>query len=207
MIELHRMSTYLFVGLGNPGEDYERTRHNIGRMALASLADELGAPDFDVEKGAQSLLTRAKAGKHDVWMALPETFMNKSGFAVAYLARVKKIKPENIVVIHDDMDLPAGVAKMSFARGDGGHNGVKSVIRQLKTNEFVRVRIGVSPATASGKTRKPSGEDKIIRFLTGVAIKDSDMKTFKKVFKRVNASLETLLTKDRGEAMKVCNTQ
>ncbi len=200
------MATFLFVGLGNPGSDYERTRHNSGRMALQFFADQHNAGDFEMEKGAQSLLSRVKIGKHDVWMALPETFMNKSGSAVAYLATKKKVKPEHIVILHDDMDLPAGTTKMSFARGDGGHNGVKSVVRQLKTNEFVRVRIGVSPSTASGKIRKPQGEDKIIRFLTGAAIKDDDMKVFKKVFKRVNESLELLVTKDRGEAMKVCNT-
>jgi PTH1 family peptidyl-tRNA hydrolase len=196
---------YLFVGLGNPGEEYERTRHNIGRMAVVSLAAELDAGEFEMEKGAKTLLSRAKVGKHDVWLALPETFMNKSGLAVAYLAAKKKVKPENIVILHDDMDLPAGMTKMSFARGDGGHNGVKSVVRQLKTNEFVRVRIGVSPESAKGTARKPKGEEKVIKFILG-KIKDDDLKAFKKIFKHVNGALMTLIEKDRGEGMKECNT-
>lgn len=200
------MSVFLFIGLGNPGEEYQKTRHNVGRLALHAFADELGAAGFDMEKGAKALLSRVKVGKHDVWLAMPETFMNKSGVAVAYLAAKKKVKPENIVVIHDDIDLPIGTTKMVFARGDGGHNGVKSVVRQLKTNEFLRIKIGVSPATAKGVARKPHGEDKIIRFLTGAPIREEEMRIFKKMFRRINGSLELLLTEDRGEAMKECNT-
>ena len=199
------MSTFLFVGLGNPGEEYENTRHNIGRMALRSLSDELGADDFELEKGAKALLSRAKAGKHNVWMALPETFMNKSGLAVAYLASKKKIKPENIVAIYDDIDLPIGTTKMSFARGSGGHRGLESIIKALKTRDFVRVRIGVSPESAKGAARKPKGNEKVIKFILG-KIKDDELKMFKKIFKRVNGALQTLLEMGRGEAMKECNT-
>ncbi len=196
---------YLFVGLGNPGEEYERTRHNIGRMALQGLALEFGAEDFEMEKGAKALVSRAKVGKHDVWMALPETFMNKSGSAVVYLATKKKVKPENIIVLYDDMDLPMGTARMAFARGSGGHRGVESVIKALKTKDFLRVRVGVSPETPTGKLRKPHGDEKVIKFILG-KIKDDDLRAFKKVFKHVNGALLTLLEKDRGEAMKECNT-
>ncbi len=197
---------YLFVGLGNPGEEYDRTRHNIGRMALQSFHDEVEGEDWETEKGAKSLLSRVKVGKHDVWMAMPETFMNKSGSAVAYLATKKKVKPENIVVLYDDMDLPMGTARMAFARGSGGHRGVESVIKALKTKDFLRVRIGVSPETPTGKLKKPHGEEKVIKFILG-KIKDDELKSFKKIFKHVNGALNTLLEGDRGEAMKECNTQ
>jgi peptidyl-tRNA hydrolase, PTH1 family len=196
---------YLFIGLGNPGEEYERTRHNIGRMALQSFAESHDADVWETEKGAKSLLSRTKVGKHDVWMALPDTFMNKSGLAAAYLASKKKVKSENVIVLQDDMDLPIGTTKMSFARGSGGHRGVESIIKHLKTRDIVRVRIGVAPTTPTGKLKKPRGEDKVITFILG-KIKDDDLKAYKKAFKRVNDALMTLLEKDRGEAMKVCNT-
>jgi peptidyl-tRNA hydrolase, PTH1 family len=196
---------YLFVGLGNPGEEYKRTRHNIGRMALESFHNEVGGSEWEMEKGAKALLSRAKVGKHDLWMAMPETFMNKSGSAAAYLVAKKKVKAENIVVLQDDMDLPAGVTKMSFARGSGGHRGVESIIKALKTRDIVRVRIGVSPETPSGKLKKPKGDDKVIKFIIG-KVKDDELKVYKKAFKRVNEALHTLLEQDRGEAMKVCNT-
>jgi PTH1 family peptidyl-tRNA hydrolase len=199
------MSTFLFVGLGNPGEEYERTRHNSGRMALQAFSASRGADAWETEKGAKALLARTKAGKHDVWMALPDTFMNKSGLAVAYLASKKKVKPENIVVIYDDMDLPMGTVRMAFARGSGGHRGLESIIKALKTRDFVRIRIGVSPETPTGKLKKPHGDEKVIKFILG-KIKDDDLKTFKKMFKHAGAALDTLLEKDRGEAMKECNT-
>lgn len=199
------MTTFLFVGLGNPGEEYARTRHNIGRMALHSFALQQGADAFEIEKGAKSLLSHAKLGKHDIWMALPETFMNKSGLAVAYLAAKKKVKPEHIVVMYDDMDLPVATVRMAFDRGDGGHHGVESVIKHLKTRAFARIRIGVSPETTSGKLKKPRGDDKVHSFLLK-PLRETDLKDYEKVFTRVNDTLATFVEKGREAAMQQCNT-
>lgn len=194
----------LILGLGNPGAEYEKTRHNIGRLAVEAFAKYLGVDDWGADSKAQSYIAGAKIGKTPTTLALPETFMNKSGLAAAYLLKTKKVKPENVVVVYDDMDLPAGTIKIAFDRGSGGHRGVESIVKHLKTKAFVRVRIGVSPTTPSGKLRKPSGEDKVVRFLLS-KMKEADEKLFKKVFKTTNEALETIVVEGRGKAMNVFN--
>lgn len=194
----------LIIGLGNPGAEYEHTRHNIGRMAVEAFAKHLNCDDWGSDSKAQSLIAGTKIGKTPTTLALPETFMNKSGLAAAYLSKTKKVKPEHVVVVYDDMDLPAGIIKISFDRGSGGHRGVESIIKHLKTKEFVRVRIGVSPTTPTGKLRKPSGEDKVVKFLLS-KMKDADEKIFKKVFKTTSEALETIVIEGRGKAMNTYN--
>lgn len=192
------------IGLGNPGDEYEKTRHNIGRMAVESFAQSLGGLDFERDTKAQSLVAQGSVGKTKVFCALPETFMNKSGLAATYLLKTKKVKPENMVVVYDDMDLPTGTIKIAFDRGSGGHRGVESIIKHLKTKAFVRVRIGVSPTTPTGKLRKPSGEDKVVKFLLS-KMKDADLAAFKKVFKTTNEALTTIIEAGRVRAMNQFN--
>lgn len=121
----------LIVGLGNPGKEYEKTRHNAGFRAI----DEL-----------------LKNKKEGTVLAKPQTFMNNSGQAVFDLAKYYKLKPENIWIIHDDIDLPVGSFKMAKNRGSAGHKGVESVIKYLKTKNFNRIRIGICPKTGKPKT-------------------------------------------------------
>lgn len=134
---------HLIIGLGNPGEQYKGTRHNIGRRVVAALGAELGLGDFSFDKKANALVLEGKIGKEKIALALPDTFMNKSGSAVKQLAKSYKIKPKGCFVVHDDVDLPVGRIKISFARNSAGHKGVESVMRALATNEFYRVRIGI----------------------------------------------------------------
>lgn len=199
-------TTYLIIGLGNPGEEYAKTRHNIGRLAVEVFADSIGMEDWKPDSAARSLVGQGSLGSAKIICALPETFMNKSGLAAAYLAKAKRVKLENVIIVHDDMDLPAGAMKISFDRGSGGHRGVESIIKALKTREFVRVRVGVSPTTPGGKLRKPVGEDKIIRFLTGATIKDDEFKVFKKVFKKTSEALMMIVEEGREKAMNVFNS-
>ncbi|OHA47723.1 MAG: aminoacyl-tRNA hydrolase [Candidatus Terrybacteria bacterium RIFCSPHIGHO2_01_FULL_48_17] len=133
----------LVVGLGNPGEEYEKTRHNAGRNAVIKWQKKEGLRQFSENSKQRSLITEGRIGGTKVITALPETFMNKSGVAVAALVKYYKIKPDAIVVVHDDADLPLGTLKIVFNRGSGGHKGVKSVMRALKTEAFVRIRIGI----------------------------------------------------------------
>ncbi len=195
---------YLVVGLGNPGEEYEGTRHNVGRMAAERVAKDADATPFKADKGSQSMLAQGKRGKGSLVIALPDTFMNLSGKAASYLAKTKGVPAERTVVIHDDIDLPLGSMKVSFGRGSGGHRGVESIIKALKTNEFVRIRVGVCPATPSGKLRKPSGDEKIKDFLLG-AFKKNEEVLLKKMLKRVSEAVKVLVNDGRPAVMNEFN--
>jgi len=195
---------YLIVGLGNPGEKYEDTRHNTGRMFVDFLHGKEDFSDWEFEKKAVAQFAKGKIGKKAVFLTQPDTFMNKSGSAVAYLSKTKKIKPEHVIVAYDDIDLPLGGLKVSFDRGSGGHRGLDSVIKQLKTRAFVRFRFGIAPHTPSGKIKKPTGEDKVLHFLLG-KYKANDMTALKKVFKKAHEALEVLITEGKEKAMSQFN--
>ena len=132
---------YLVVGLGNPGEEYTRTRHNVGAETVELLAKRHGA---NLRKGKE----RARADQvrvDDVLVALavPLTYMNDSGLAVVALARRYSVDPEQIVIVHDELDLPVAALKVKAGGGLAGHNGLRSIKSHLHSDEFLRVRIGV----------------------------------------------------------------
>jgi PTH1 family peptidyl-tRNA hydrolase len=192
---------YIIVGLGNPGGEYETTRHNAGRMAVEAYAKKEGGKDvvWRDDKKANALV--ARVGKDT--LVLPNTFMNKSGSAVAkYVKSVKAAK--NLVVVYDDLDLPLGRIKVSFARSSGGHNGLKSVARAVKTDEFIRIRIGVSPHTPKGVTKKPTGEEAVLKFILGkFAPKEAD--ELKKTIKLAVEALSVIRDEGHVIAMNKCN--
>ncbi len=131
----------LVVGLGNPGDAYERTRHNLGFMVLDRLASRY---EISVDtKKKKSLIGRFRLGKERVMLLKPQTFVNLSGEAVLYMASFLRIMPENIVVVCDDTNLPLGHIRIRKYGSSGGHNGIKSLIQFLKSDNFPRVRIGV----------------------------------------------------------------
>jgi len=135
----------LFVGLGNPGAEYEATRHNAGFWWINGLADKLGAR-LAPERGYQALVARVnppQAPAGPVWLLEPMTFMNRSGFSVATLARFFKIEPQQILVVHDELDLQPGQAKLKFGGSAAGHNGLKDIHAQLGTQDFWRLRLGI----------------------------------------------------------------
>jgi PTH1 family peptidyl-tRNA hydrolase len=135
----------LFVGLGNPGAEYEATRHNAGFWWIDALADKLGAR-LAPERGYQALVARVnppQAPAGPVWLLEPMTFMNRSGFSVATLARFFKIEPQQILVVHDELDLLPGQAKLKFGGSAAGHNGLKDIHAQLGTQDFWRLRLGI----------------------------------------------------------------
>ncbi len=157
---------YVIVGLGNPGKEYEKTRHNAGRVAVELLAKREKFDDFIFNKKANARVAEGKVGKERVMLVLPETFVNKSGTAVAAFVKSKKAA-EQLLVIHDDLDLPIGTIKMVFARGSGGHKGVESVMRALKTDAFARIRIGISAEGKRHMAKKVSGEEKVVKHVLG----------------------------------------
>lgn len=199
---------FYIVGLGNPGEEYEKSRHNIGRMSVYSFAKGKDFSEFENDKKSKSLVSKGVVGKEKVVLVLPETFMNKSGTAISAFVKPKDPKSkkgiENVVVVYDDLDLPVGTMKISYNKGTGGHRGLESIVKALKTKEFARIRIGVSAVTPSGKIKKPIGEEKVLDFILG-RVKDSEMVELKKVFKKVNEGLETIITEGRERAMNIYN--
>lgn len=189
------------VGLGNPGEEYAKTRHNAGRLAVQNFLKNNNV-EMAYEKKSNSLRGAGKLGKANFEIIFPETFMNNSGKSVAYFIKSKKSATE-MVIVHDDVDLPLGKIKLSFGRGSGGHKGVESIIRALKTNEFLRVRIGVSKSGTKGKVKKPEA-DKMNDFIVG-NFKKEELDGLKKVEKRVSEILETVLEEGYEKAMNLYN--
>jgi PTH1 family peptidyl-tRNA hydrolase len=132
----------LFVGLGNPGPEYEATRHNAGFWWVDALARELKL-HLAMEKGYQAQVARGSVHGQTVWLLQPQTFMNLSGRSVAALARFYKIAPEEILVVHDELDVAPGQAKLKFGGSHAGHNGLRDIHAQLGTGDYWRLRIGI----------------------------------------------------------------
>jgi len=132
----------LFVGLGNPGPEYEQTRHNAGFWWLQALADKLKVR-LVPERGWQALAARANTPDGPVWLLEPMTYMNRSGFSVATLARFFKIAPDEVLVAHDELDLQPGQVKMKKGGSAAGHNGLRDIHGMLGTLDFWRLRLGI----------------------------------------------------------------
>ncbi len=154
----------LFVGLGNPGPEYEATRHNAGFWWLDALAGKLGAR-LVPERGYQALAARVNRPGGPVWLLEPMTYMNRSGFSVATLARFFKIAPSEILVVHDELDLLPGQVKIKQGGSAAGHNGLKDIHAQLGTLDFWRLRIGIGHPGVKAEVvnwvlKKPSPTDR-----------------------------------------------
>jgi len=132
----------LLVGLGNPGPDYDGTRHNAGFWWLDAVADALKTP-LRVEKSYHGLTARASVDGQTVWLLEPQTFMNLSGKSVAALAHFFKIAPQEILVAHDDLDIVPGQAKLRLGGSHAGHNGLRDIHAQLGTDQYWRLRLGI----------------------------------------------------------------
>jgi PTH1 family peptidyl-tRNA hydrolase len=132
----------LVVGLGNPGPQYAKTRHNIGFMVAELLAGRIGAP-FKVHKRSGAEIATGRLGGRSVVLAKPRTFMNESGRQVGPLAKFYSVAPADVIVIHDELDIDFGRLRLKLGGGEGGHNGLRSVANALGTKDFQRVRIGI----------------------------------------------------------------
>jgi PTH1 family peptidyl-tRNA hydrolase len=155
----------LIVGLGNPGPEYEHTRHNAGFWFVDAVAQAQGTP-FRMEKKFHGEVARFYAGGHDVWLLKPDTFMNNSGQAVQALARFYKIDLTHILVAHDDLDLSPGTVRLKQGGGHGGHNGLRDIISKMGGNGFQRLRLGIGHPGDKNKVtghvlKKTSSEDQI----------------------------------------------
>jgi PTH1 family peptidyl-tRNA hydrolase len=171
----------LVVGLGNPGADFAGTRHNVGADTVALLS-ERHEGDLRSEKGLRSLATTVELGGRRVLLAVPLTYMNDSGLAVAPLARRAGIPPDSLggrlVVIHDELDLPPGRIRVKAGGGTAGNNGLNSVVAHLHTKDFLRVRIGIGkpPGRQAGADyvlRRPGKADRELLDLAVVQAADA----------------------------------
>lgn len=174
-----RMKTTI-IGLGNPSDEYKNTRHNVGKDLVAALEDKLPALAKVVELNV---------------------YMNNSGVAIKKAIGSAK----GLVVVHDELDVPLGKVKISFGSSAGGHNGVKSIEKALKTRDYVRVRVGISPSTPSGKLKRPDPE-KIVDFVLG-KFKPAEQEKIKKVKKIVQEALELIVKEGVERAQTEINSR
>lgn len=136
------MSIRLIVGLGNPGPEYQLTRHNAGFWLVDNLAQSLHC-SLKRDARMQALMAKVTIAGQEVWLLEPQTYMNRSGLSVGALARFYKITPEQILVVHDELDFEPGVVKLKKGGSSGGHNGLKDITAALGTQDYWRLRIGI----------------------------------------------------------------
>lgn len=192
---------HTIVGLGNPGEKYEHTRHNAGRIAVAAWVSARGG-SFVASKKYHGQIHEGVLGKEKILALLPDTYMNESGGSVKK-AVTSKAAIERLIVVYDDMDLPLGTIRVSFDRGSGGHNGVRSIEGALKTKGFARIRIGVSPEGKEG-AKKPKGEAAVLKLVMG-EFKKGEEKALVEVVKKTGEAIETIIQEGVAVAMNTFN--
>lgn len=186
----------LIIGLGNPGKKYEKTRHNIGFRAIDEIAANFQFPNFNFQKIFNAEISKGEIAGQKVILAKPQTFMNNSGIAVKKLIKNLKLEIKNLIVIHDDIDLPLGKIRIVKNRGAAGHKGVESIIKEIETKNFVRFRIGIQP-----KNGKPKNPEKFVleRFNKG------EEKIINEVIKKIAEAIEFFLTEGAEKTMTKYN--
>lgn len=183
----------LIVGLGNPGTEYKDTRHNIGFKAVDVIGNACG-----IKISKKKIFSQIGTGKikpYDVILAKPLTYVNKSGEAVKGLLHYFSLTPKELIVVHDDIDLEKGILKIKERGGDGGHNGLRSIINLLQTDNFIRIRLGIG--------RPESKEDVVDYVLSSFNKKDQEW--VQPLLDRAKTAVETLLLKGIMNAMNEFN--
>lgn len=191
----------LIVGLGNPGLAYANNRHNIGFMCLKHLARTHGIR-LDKKQG-YARTGRGEIDGEEVVLARPQTFMNASGESVSRLLKRLKITPADLIVIHDDLDLPLGKIRLRFGSGSGGHRGIESIIARLGGQDFYRIRVGIGrPDTpeVSHEEKKEAVIDHVLDSFTR-----DEKKVIKRIIPRVGQAVACLLTEGINAAMNKYN--
>jgi peptidyl-tRNA hydrolase, PTH1 family len=195
---------YVIIGLGNPGGEYAKTRHNAGRMAVERFAKDEGFPDFTLKKAAHALVSEGIVEGEKVILVLPEVAMNLSGKVLPSFIK-SKAAAKKLLIIRDELDMPLGSLKMTFGRGSGGHKGAESVMRALKMKDFGQMKIGISGQTAKGKVKKPGDEEKVIKHVIGKWKPDEETK-LKKVFTKTTDATRAFIAEGNEAAMLIANT-
>lgn len=190
------METYLIAGLGNPGTEYGLTRHNAGFMALDILAEHLQA-DWQNWQSAKAQYAKTSWQGKTILLMKPLTYMNLSGTAVSSIANFYKIKPQNIIVIFDEMSLPLGTIRLKLNGSAGGHNGMQNIIDQLGTQNIVRLRIGIGPKPAFFE-----GKDFVLS-----KFQKHEIEPLKQALEKTLTALEKYFSAGSGPAMTIANVK
>jgi len=182
------MATKLLIGLGNPDPQYQQTRHNIGFMFLDSIARDQDI-EFKLDKNTNAWLAKGKliiGGKStSVVLARPESYVNTTGPIVAKLKTILKLKPKDIILIQDDLDIPLGNVKISFEKNSGGHRGVESVMTALKTKKFFRLRLGIAnPALKRAYDQSEKAKNELIKKFVLARFAPAELLIVKKIFNK-----------------------
>ena len=175
----------LIVGLGNPGKEYVATRHNAGFQWMSQLVEKLQVT-LKAEVKFHGLCTRIGQVGNELWLLSPQTYMNASGQAVARLCHFYKIQPEQILVVHDELDLPPGISRLKLGGGLGGHNGLKDIATRLVTRDFWRLRIGIG---------HPGDKDSVVDYVLQLPRKEE----VAKINEAIHRSLEIWPLIARGD--------
>lgn len=187
----------IIVGLGNPGEKYIGTRHNIGFETLDYLLkkyEPLKESSWDNNKKTKSLIKKIIVKKIPTLLAQPQTYMNNSGMAVKLLLEYFKVEPENLIVIHDELDLPLGKLQIRFGGGSAGHNGIESIINSIKTDKFLRIRMGIGkPTRIDGNKFEPKNPHSVDQFVLQ-PFANGQRQEVRTMIKHVQKNLELLLS-------------
>lgn len=194
---------WIIVGLGNPGGEYAETRHNVGKMVLSALFDAYAEEGWKEHKPWKAIAAKGTIVGADALLVAPLVYMNESGKSLIPLVKSKKQAAQTII-IHDDIDLPLGSWRIAFERGSGGHNGVESVMAVLKTKAFVRIRVGVLPLGVDGKSKKPKGEERVVKFVLG-KFTEAEREEVRRVAKEIVTAMPTLCTEGLEKAMNRFN--
>ncbi len=185
---------YFIVGLGNPGEKYTWTRHNIAWLALKNIF----SVKWEYDRYLQAEYASTEINTIRVHVVLPQTFMNKSGESIVGLAKTfSTFSSSRLIVIHDDIDLPFGTVRISYDRGSGGHNGIKSITQHLQTSLFIRIRIGLAKVLEDGTQVKPA--------VLGMLSSEERTASEQKISPRVKQIVEEIVISGYQKAMNSYN--
>ena len=194
---------FYIVGLGNHGERYQGTRHNVGWLVCDYIREQARLPELIGDKAMSGRVTEGMLVGMPIKLLYPDTFMNNSCAAAAKF--VPKNEVGNLIVVHDDIDLPLGEIKLGKGRGDGGNNGVKSLIEKLGTKEFIRIRIGIAPRSFWTKeVVRPKGGGPLERFVLKSFTKKEE-EQLKEVKERAFGALQSILHEGLAIAMNKFN--
>ncbi len=193
---------FYIVGLGNPGVQYQYTRHNIGWLVCDELVATVDLPEAILVKKYRGRVTEGVLADKAIVVLYPDTFMNQSGEAVKKL--VRKGEHEQLIVVYDDVDLPVGHFKISFGNGAGGHNGVASIIETLGTKDFIRVRIGVAKkGSETGRAIRPTS-DELAQYVLG-KISPDERAVYTTLFPTVIEAIASIVSEGKEKAMNRYN--
>ncbi len=183
----------IIAGLGNPGAEYAKTKHNVGFMLVDALAERLGTDDW--REKYEALVLETRIGSEKVLLVKPLTYMNESGRAIGPLMSWYKLEPEDLIVAHDDMDIPVGTVRIRKKGSPGGHNGIKSILAHLGDEHFARVRIGIG---------RPLPGWTVIHHVLAPFLPE-DVPKIKEAVKYLLPAVECMVTEDVDMAMNKFN--